>query len=456
MRILIDCTDTFHSQLNTGIQRVVRNIVNHAPSIGRELGVECIPVVLGKTGYTRIEKLNYGLEKRAAFRLRVFLNDAYLKIIRGIVKWSPFPRLNQFLTATKHEFGLTRLILLSLSPLLRWGKRTPTSTRGNTAQFVRPADNDVLLLADSFWNYNFLGAATDAKQRGAVVIAVIYDIIPISHPELVDAKNVTNFEANLPKLYACADGFLGISDFTKSALMRYFQNQPYATDLGAKHFDFFHLGAELDAIDPHGNVRTIIKKPFSTGSSVYLMVGTVEPRKNHKYLLEIFDLLWLKGIQASLVIVGKVGWLCDDIIEAIHSHPMYGARLFFFTDATDAELDYCYSHAKALLFPAIIEGFGLPLIEAQKKGLPVFASDIPVFREVAQDSAAYFDNTNPQALASMLLEYERTGIFPAAGPRGFTWPDWKECTHQMLTRLIAMAQEIQADRSAKQAADTTS
>ncbi|MES2536574.1 MAG: glycosyltransferase family 1 protein [Pseudomonadota bacterium] len=436
MRIYIDCTDTYHSDLNTGIQRVVRNLVNHSKEAGNALGVECIPVMIVGDGYVPVQQLQYDFKKRSAFRLRARLNDYYLQTMRAIAKRSPSAAFNRFILASKHEFGLTRLVVQTLWPLsrmLRWRQRSPA-----TEIRLRPGQGDVLLLVDSLWNYNFLDTANIAKRDGAKVIALIYDIIPISHPQLVDARNRINFEACFPTLYSCADGYLCISDYTRKTLVDYFRSQPYCTGLDAKGFDFFHLGAELDAIDAKGAVRTGFRETFESDSLAYLMVGTIEPRKNHVYLLRVFEQLWAEGSKASLVIVGRIGWLCDDVVTAIRTHPQFGNRLFFFSDASDAELDYCYAHADALLFPAIIEGFGLPLIEAQKKGLPVFASDIPVFREVAGDSVAYFDHSDPATLALMLQEHERTGIFPAKGPAGFTWPDWAASTSQMLTRLLRM------------------
>jgi O-antigen biosynthesis alpha-1,2-rhamnosyltransferase len=445
MRVYIDCTHTYHSELNTGIQRVVRNIVNHAEVAGKALGVECIPVVLTTHGYVRITHLNYSFKKRVLFRSRWRLNDYYFRLIGVLKKLLPFPSIVRFLTASKYEFGLVRLILLGLFPL-RWLRhlmnRLSAGFKSTIKSFPRPSAGDVLFLPDSFWAYSFLGAVSEAKNIGVIVIAIIHDIFPVTQPKFVDKIERTKFESSLPKLYKHVDGFLCNSDYTKRTLIEYFQSQPFYQDWETKCFDYFHLGAELDT-NSVGRIRDSIKKPFNDSAPAYLTVGTIEPRKNHIYLLKVFDELWKAGNLAKLVIVGKAGWLCDETMTYIRSHSMIGTRLFFIDDANDSELDYCYSHAKALLYPAIIEGFGLPLIEAQKKGLPVFASDIPVFHEVAGTSAAYFDNTNPQSLADMLLEYDRTGIFPADGPNEFTWPTWAESTSQMLTKLTRMANNKQ-------------
>ncbi len=456
MRIFIDCTDTYRSELNTGIQRVVRNIVNHAENTGNALGVQCIPVTLGLNNYTQVKYLRYGLNKRFAFRLRAKTNNYYSKITRLIAKFVPSPKLKHFITASKHDFSLAKIIVYAISPLIlawRFVRHRPSTHESLTSFYAQPRSGDILLLLDSVWNYDFNQVASKAKDAGATIFVIIYDIIPLSHPQFVDQRNVSNFETCLPKLYDCVDGFICISNYTKETLQNYLSKQSYACNLNAKYFDFFHLGAELDVIDKRERIRTAITKPFNSGLPVYLSVGTIEPRKNHAYLLKVFDLLWTEGSHVNLVIIGRIGWLCDEVLIAIRSHPKYGIHLFFIDDATDRELEHAYLNAKALLFPAIVEGFGLPLIEAQMKGLPVFASDIPVFREVAGSSAAYFDNTDPKILASMLKEYERSGIFPADGPASFTWLNWPQSTEQLLTRVLAQyslkqKQELSTDNPA--------
>lgn len=446
MNIYIDCTNTYNSELNTGIQRVVRNLVNHSVAAGKTLEAECVPVVQTPAGYVQISQLHYTFKKRLGFRIRWRLNDYYLRITQWLVNVSPFSRLNRFLTANKHEFGLIKLILLSISPFM-WTWRQYIILRPDKAtstNIIKFAKNDILLLPDSFWNYNFIKFILDAKNNGVLIIAIIHDIISISHPHFFNQSLRTKFQSHLQTLYKYTDGFLCNSDYTKRTLIDYFNTQPFSQDWQTKSYESFYLGADLDAIDRTGRIRSAVKKIFLNNFSIYLTVGTIDPRKNQIYLLSVFDMLWREKSSSKLIIVGKIGWLCNDIIAAIRSHSKFGSNLFFIDDATDSELDYCYSHAKALLYPSIIEGFGLPLIEAQKKGLPVFASNIPVFHEVAGASAAYFDNTDPKSLADMLLKYEMTQTFPADGPQNFTWPTWYESTLQMLTKVFKVAQEIES------------
>ena len=120
------------------------------------------------------------------------------------------------------------------------------------------------------------------------------------------------------------------------------------------------------------------------------MVGTVEPRKGHRQALAAMEHLWAAGIDVNLVIVGKKGWMMNDMAGQIEGHPELNNRLFWLREVSDEMLDQIYRSAHALLAASEGEGFGLPLIEAAQHGLPIIARDIPVFVEVAGEHAYYF------------------------------------------------------------------
>ena len=105
--------------------------------------------------------------------------------------------------------------------------------------------------------------------------------------------------------------------------------------------------------------------------------------------------------------------LCDDAGPAVSCDiPSTTASLFMFNDLSDAELAYCYQHAKALIFPSHAEGFGLPIVEALQHGLHTLVSDIPIHREAGRDFCTYFDPQSPAALARLVCDVEATGRFP--------------------------------------------
>lgn len=439
MRIFIDCTYTYSNGMNTGIERVVWNIANHCAAIGGALGMTCQPVILVDGRYTPILTIEHGRAKQRKFILRSAANKGYSLIVRKLAALLP-RAWQRFLTGTKHEPSLARLIVFLLfPPILVWRmvRRALAHPRA-TLLPVQFREGDILLLADSVWKYSPWTAVTVARAAGAHVAAVVYDIIPVTHRQFFVPSSQESFTAALPLLFENADIFLCISAYTELQLRTYYAAQPYSLTRDPKKFSTFTLGAELDSLEAHGRIRSKVRSVFNPDRPVYLMVGTLEPRKNHAYVLQVFHEMWNKGSPAALLIVGRVGWMCEEVLDAIRSNPRVGRQLFFMDDVSDTELDYCYTHARALLFPAIVEGFGLPIIEALHKGLPVFASDIPVFHEVGGAHVAYFDQTAPASLVSLLQEYEAMGTYPARSPAGFTWPDWSQSTTELLTRLAAL------------------
>ena len=103
-------------------------------------------------------------------------------------------------------------------------------------------------------------------------------------------------------------------------------------------------------------------------------------------------------------------------------------------DASDSELEQCYKQADALIISSEIEGFGLPIVEAFQRGLPVLCSDIPVFREVAEDAALYFQLDEPGQLSDVIKSFLSMGT-PIAGSSQRRWLTWRESTDQLLAAI---------------------
>jgi glycosyltransferase involved in cell wall biosynthesis len=107
-------------------------------------------------------------------------------------------------------------------------------------------------------------------------------------------------------------------------------------------------------------------------------------------MMEAFEQLWSEGDDVQLVIVGRIGWLMGDFVEALENHPQQGLKLFWLTEASDEFLAKIYESCSCLLAASIDEGFGLPLVEAMYYGKPVLARDIEVFRETGGANYKYF------------------------------------------------------------------
>jgi glycosyltransferase involved in cell wall biosynthesis len=165
-----------------------------------------------------------------------------------------------------------------------------------------------------------------------------------------------------------------------------------------------------------------------------LMVGTLEPRKRYLQALIAFTQLWREGSRLVLVIVGRPGWQdlpveqqrdIPELINALRAHPERGRRLIWLDGVSDEFLERVYSAARGLLAASQSEGFGLPLVEAARSGLPILARDIPVFREVAGEQASYFTAETADELARAVSDWAARDFGPPPGPSQ-SWASWKD------------------------------
>ena len=244
-----------------------------------------------------------------------------------------------------------------------------------------------------------------------------------------------------------ADGFIAISQTISDQVRSEVQWRLGRDMADQRWFDYFHLGSELDQANSSAVVRQDVQR-MCKAHSVYLMVSTIEPRKNHTYLLNAFELLWDEGSDVALCFVGKIGWKTEKLIERIKQHPQLNKRLFMFNDLSDRELEYCYSHSRALVFPSYVEGFGLPLVEAMQRGLPALASDIPVFRELGGDPMAHFGLSAPEPLCRLVRRFEGSGQFPAPiSLDNWSWLSWSDSAMQLIGRVQGQTKRQQAARA---------
>ena len=273
--------------------------------------------------------------------------------------------------------------------------------------------------------------------NGTKVYFVVYDLLPLyfpkAFPETVDRlhaewlKQISKYNGVFCISKAVADDFNAWSKENIPNLSPDFE------------VNWFHLGADLENSAPTKgmpeNAPQILQK-IASGSS-FVAIGTIEPRKGYRQMLAAFEVLWAKGLDINLVIIGKHGWLMDDFAQNLPAHPEFNRHLFWLDGISDEYLENVYKASTAMLLASEGEGFGLPLIEAASRQLPIIARDIPVFREVAGESAYYFSGNQPEELAQSIeswLELFSQKTHP--DPSTMKWLTWKESTQSLLGNLI--------------------
>src|SRR5205814_975930 len=123
---------------------------------------------------------------------------------------------------------------------------------------------------------------------------------------------------------------------------------------------------------------------------------------NHGLLVAAFEELWRGGCGARLLLVGRTTGECRDVVARLAHHARTSGRVMIIEDATDAEVACVYGECRAIVLPSLFEGFGLPLVEARTRGCPVFASDLPAFREIADAGVQWFDPRHPGELVRLI------------------------------------------------------
>lgn len=142
-----------------------------------------------------------------------------------------------------------------------------------------------------------------------------------------------------------------------------------------------------------------VQKKYSLPNRYIMFLSTLQPRKNLKLLLEAFSEI-LDKVDYDLVLIGRVGWKVDDLLEK------YGLknRIVFTGFVDDADVALVYKNALCFVFPTLYEGFGIPPVEALAMGCPVISSDSSCMKEVLQDRSVYFENDNKEDLKQKLLQ----------------------------------------------------
>jgi glycosyltransferase involved in cell wall biosynthesis len=286
------------------------------------------------------------------------------------------------------------------------------------------ASGDVFIGLD--WAIDTMAAAEpqlrDWHRRGVSLHFLVHDLLPMFMPDMFHPYARGRFEDWLRRITGIADQLICVSRATASDLQRWMKGTSLSYQFGtAPVISASPLGVDATLGTGTSKPRAHLSDAMQ-GRPTLLMVGTIEPRKGYDQALEACEILWNQGIDFNLLIVGHFGWLMDTFRARLESHPKRDQQLFWLDDARDDELDAIYRASTALLAASWGEGYGLPLIEAARRGLPVIARELPVFREVMGNEARYFVAENASELADALRNMLAS---PHAPPASRQFPTWQ-------------------------------
>ena len=283
-------------------------------------------------------------------------------------------------------------------------------------------------------------------HQGVGIYFLVYDMLPIfmppAFPDGMDAVYSKWLNAIVQ-----FDGVLCISRDGADLLWNWLKANNIKRMRPFK-IGWFHLGADVENSVPTLGLPRDAPQMLAqlAARPSFLMVGTIEPRKGHLQVIAAFGNLWDQGVDANLIIVGKEGWknvseemrrTIPMIVDKLRHHPERGKRLFWLEGISDEYLEKVYAASTCLIAASEGEGFGLPLIEAAQHKLPIIARDIPVFHEVAECHAFYFNGNEPEDLAKAVhewLELHQSGRHPKSDD--MPWLTWKQSTQQLLDVIL--------------------
>ena len=270
---------------------------------------------------------------------------------------------------------------------------------------------------------NLSGEALEQIQakQGLSSAIMIHDTIPLDHPELQRLEAVETFEKRLRAVGKFADRVIYNSVQSRIDAERYFAAWGRAPEGVVAH-----LGVDLpeaDAIElPAGLDLT---HPY------FVTIGTIEPRKNHALLLDVWEDLAGDTAQdtPTLYIVGSRGWGNEDVFGRLDALKGTDSRIKELSGLSDPALAALLEGSAGLLFPSLAEGYGFPPLEAAARGVPVVATDLPIYGEILRDIPVYAlpnDRYSWTTTISRLAEQKQAGTGqrkPGKRPKIPTWSD---------------------------------
>jgi len=319
MKIYINVTETFSNKLKTGIQRVVREVITHSEGVAGRLDVEVVPVVIHGKNFYRLENLELLLKPDASENIQ--------SSSHSINAESTVVRVAKYVLNILKRMPFAYHIAIELIIWLRSRRKDPAIYSDKS--YIKIEQSDVVLLLDSFWCSTLtLNAAKESRKHGATVITVIYDVIPINYSHYCEDVILSSFAKAFSKALTISDGIITIS---KAVLddVKSLTADKYPHFQSTLLFDYFYLGADFSkTISPDANNSNVWPEGLWEVESVFLMVGTIEPRKGHAFILDAFEQRWKAGKTGNLLILGKDGWKTDTLIQRIVNSAYFGSKLF--------------------------------------------------------------------------------------------------------------------------------
>lgn len=249
-------------------------------------------------------------------------------------------------------------------------------------------------------------------------VYLIHDLIPLTHPQYCRLGEATKHAQRMRNVLASAAGVIGNSQATLDELAA------FAKDLRIPMPPSVAAWISGPSLRGHPG-----EPPLS--SPYFVILGTIEGRKNHRLILDVWaELVAERGRDAPiLVIIGQRGWEAQAVHAQLDHPEEFHGSLLQLDRCDDDQLEAWLGGARALLMPSFAEGFGLPVTEALDRGTPVIASELPVFREIGGGIPTFLhpcDRVGWKEAIESFIEDGPERKRQLAAMSSYTAPSWPE------------------------------
>lgn len=296
---------------------------------------------------------------------------------------------------------------------------------------------DVFFDIDASWGdpYDIMQLYSSLKKRGVILVKMHYDAVPVLFPFFSHPNTVFAYTDNFTAALQYCDYWLCISKTVYFDLLKIANN--ININIGEPFSRVVPLGADFS----HAKNQEKTELPFAKYGSYILLVGTVEPRKNHELMLNSFDKL-LEDQNINLVIAGKRGWNIDEIAARIETHQYFNTRVFWVQNATDSEISRLYEHSFLTANLSHYEGYGLPVIESLSHGCVTLCTSGGAMEEVALN-AAYCVKPDLDSVVDAIKQLKHPHIYSKFKQKAedFLVPTWEDSAADIIEFLESVQQE---------------
>ena len=355
------------------------------------------------------------------------------KLKHYVVEYTPrFVRSNDKLR--KGIFKAAKITYIQLNNGKKLLKRQSSKyTKYNKNEKIRFTKNDTVLILGKPWDEPKLTPLlADLKLKNNFKLAVvIYDLVIPLYPHLHSPKLFKSYTQYMFEAASGADVLLPISKSTENDLLTFCKR----LGISAPKTQVIRLGDSLE------NVQSSVRPPAKIDPNFLLCVGTIEIRKNHTLLYLVYKLALEQGIDLpQLVIVGRPGWLADDIYHLLRKDQELHKKITVLETVSDGELAWLYENCMFTVYPSAYEGWGLPVAESAQYGKFVLASDASSIPEIAGDSIEYFSPYSTDQCLALIRKYLDPSTLSAAQTKlsksykRTSWKDTANCIEQTLKK----------------------